>query len=218
MACKKDKLELIHKYLDEEMTLLEKKQFENHIVNCSECERDMREMRKTIAIIQSASHIEAPSNFTEGVMNQLPKQSKSDKWKTWIRKHPMIMTAAVFFLVFIVSLSSIWQDGSKEISVTGDGHFIVDEDRGVVVIPEGETITGNIVIRNGDIEINGAVLGDITIINGERYMASAGQVAGEIKEINQIFDWLWYQTKSFFSEVVSFIGGEDEEDDSEKDD
>ncbi|WP_096186316.1 anti-sigma factor family protein [Evansella halocellulosilytica] len=215
MACKKEKQEQIHKYLDEEMTLLEKKQFESHIVKCKECEKSLRELRKTVAIIQSASHIEAPTGFTANVMNQLPKQSKSDKWKTWMRRHPIVLTAAVFFLVFVVSISSIWNDGPKEISVQGDGHFIVDEDRGVVIIPEGETINGNLVVRNGDIEINGRVQGDITVINGERYMASAGQVAGDIQEINRMFDWMWFQTKSFFSEVIGFVNGDgDEEEES----
>ncbi|UJW56178.1 anti-sigma factor [Bacillus sp. A116_S68] len=205
MACSKENKVLIHQYLDEDMTLLEKKQFEQHIMTCEDCEQDLKELRKTIALVQSGSHFEAPANFTENVMKQLPKQSKTYKWKHWVRKHPFILAAATFFLLFVISLSATFSDDNKEIVVQGDGGFIVDQERGVVIIPEGENIEGDLIIRNGDIEIEGEVTGNITIINGEHLLASADQVTGEIKEINQAMEWLWYQTKSFFSEVVSFV-------------
>ena len=104
-----------------------------------------------------------------------------------------------------MSLSSIWSEGNKELVVKGDGHFIVDEERGVVVIPEGEKVSGDLIVRNGDIEIAGEVEGNVTVINGEKYLASAGQVTGEIQEINQFFSWLWYHVKSFFADVNAFI-------------
>lgn len=215
MACSKEKQTLIHKYLDEEMTLLEQKQFEQHIMSCDECDAHLRELRKTVAIIQSASHFEAPANLTENVMKQLPKQSKSQTWKNWVRKHPFIIAAATFFLVFAISLSASFTD-DKEITVQGDGRFIVDEDRGVVVIPEGESVSGNLTVRNGDVEIEGEVTGNITVINGEHLMASADQVSGDIQEINQVMHWLWYETRSFFSDVLGFMNsGNDNNDGNE---
>ena len=209
MACNKENSQLIHQYLDEDISLLEKKQFENHLIKCEECEGHLREMRKTVAIVQSASHIKAPDNFTSQMMSQLPKNKKRNKWKTWLRRHPFILTAAVFFLLFVMSVSSIWNEGEKEIIVKGDGQFIVDEQRGVVVIPAGEKITGDLIVRNGSVEVEGEVLGSITIINGEQYLASAGYVSGEIEEINRMMDWLWYQTKGFFADVSSFMNSED---------
>ncbi|PYZ91908.1 anti-sigma factor [Salipaludibacillus keqinensis] len=211
MACSKENIVLIHKYLDNEMTLLEIKQFQQHINKCSDCEKHLQELRKTEAITQSASHVKAPSNFTENVMGKLPKQPASQKWKHRLRKHPFMITAATFFLVFIISLSSAFGGDGNDIVVKGDGHFIVDEQRGVVVIPEGEHISGDLIVRNGDIEIAGEVTGSITVINGEHLMASADQVSGEIEEINQVMDWLWYETKAFLSEVVAFMSTENEE-------
>lgn len=205
MACNKQKAELLHNYLDESLTLLEKKELENHLFHCDTCEKHLNELRKTVALIQSASHIKAPANFTENVMKQLPKQRKTIKWKTWLRKHPFLLTAAVFTFVFILSLSSIWSEGKRDIVVKGDGHFIVDEERGLVVIPEGKKVSGDLIVRNGNIEVAGEVEGNIIVINGEQYLASAGQVTGEIQEINEFFSWLWYQVKSFFSDVNSFL-------------
>ncbi|WP_078593106.1 anti-sigma factor family protein [Evansella clarkii] len=210
MACNKEKHQLIHKYMDEDITLLEKKELEAHLVKCDICHGHLRELRKTVAIIQSASHIEAPADFTAQVMAGLPKETQKNKWKTWVRRHPLIITAATFFLVFILSISSIWNDGDGEITVAGEGQFYVDQERGVVVVPEGETISGDLLVRNGNIEVEGEVLGSITVINGEQYLASAGHVAGEIEEINRVFDWLWYRTKAFFADVMSFMNSSDE--------
>ncbi|RKL65844.1 anti-sigma factor [Salipaludibacillus neizhouensis] len=208
MACSKENKAFIHKYLDEELTLLEKKQFENHILTCGDCYEHLRELRKTVAIIQSTSHIEAPSSLTANVMKQLPKQSKSNKWKFWMKKHPFMITAATFFFVFIVSVASALSGENEEIVVQGDGQFIVDKERNVVVIPEGESISGDLLIRNGNIEISGEVLGDITVINGEHVMASTDQVSGDINEINQTMELIWYEMKSFFSDVVDLSDNE----------
>ncbi|WP_026688565.1 anti-sigma factor family protein [Alteribacter aurantiacus] len=211
MACEKTKMEDLHKYLDEEMTLLEKKQFEQHLVTCGECEKHLRELRKTIALVQSTSHVEAPADFTANVMGKLPAQKKSKKYKTWMRKHPFILAAAVFMLLFVTSVSSLWSGGGSHISVQGQGNFHIDETRNVVVVPAGETIEGDLIIRNGDVEIEGEVLGNVTVINGEPYLASAGYIAGETNEINQILSWIWYETKSFFGEVVNVFNGKSEE-------
>ncbi|RNA66248.1 anti-sigma factor family protein [Alteribacter keqinensis] len=202
MACEKTKIEDLHKYLDEEMTLLEKKQLEQHLMKCGDCDKHLRELRKTIAIVQSSSHIEAPGDFTANVMKKLPEQKKSRKYKTWLRKHPFVLAAAVFMLLFVTSVSSLWSGGGSQITVQGQGNFHIDEERSVVIVPAGETIEGDLLIRNGDVEIEGEVLGNVTVINGEQYLASAGYIAGETNEINQIMSWLWYETKSFFSEVV----------------
>jgi hypothetical protein len=36
-------------------------------------------------------------------------------------------------------------------------------------------------------------------------MASAGQVTGEVEEINEAFEWIWYQMKSLSKEVVAIF-------------
>ncbi|WP_322619377.1 bactofilin family protein [Bacillus fonticola] len=76
-------------------------------------------------------------------------------------------------------------------------------------MPEGEVVSGDIVVKNGEIRIEGQVDGDVTIINGERYLASAGDVTGEIEEIDQVFSWLWYHIKKTAFNVSSFFTGED---------
>ena len=64
-------------------------------------------------------------------------------------------------------------------------------------------------VRNGTVQIEGKVEGNVTIINGEKYMASAGNVTGDIKEINEVFDWIWYHIQKTGKEVLSIFDDED---------
>jgi hypothetical protein len=60
-------------------------------------------------------------------------------------------------------------------------------------------------VKNGDILVEGSVDGNITVINGQ-YMASTANVTGQIDEINQAFEWLWYKIKNGGKEILSFLG------------
>lgn len=64
-----------------------------------------------------------------------------------------------------------------------------------VIVPEGEVVEGDLVVKNGDLRIEGQVDGNVTIINGDKYMASAGNVTGDIDEIDEVFEWIWYKMK-----------------------
>ncbi|MDS8935009.1 hypothetical protein RLK94_00470, partial [Streptococcus pneumoniae] len=76
-------------------------------------------------------------------------------------------------------------------------------------VPEGQTVVGDLTIRNGDLRVDGELEGDVTIVNGQ-YMASSGVINGEIEEIDQAFEWLWYTIKGTFQDAVSFFGGNDQ--------
>jgi cytoskeletal protein CcmA (bactofilin family) len=76
-----------------------------------------------------------------------------------------------------------------------------------VVVPQGKVVEGDVVVKNGNLRVEGEVNGNVTVINGtvingEKYLASAGQVTGEIEEINQVFEWIWFTMKDGFKEVV----------------
>ncbi|RXJ01885.1 anti-sigma factor [Anaerobacillus alkaliphilus] len=206
MNCEKEIVSLIHKYLDEEITDSERKQLTVHLKNCENCRTHMNELKKSIAFIQSSSHIEAPPNFTSLVMNSLPQQKKSVNWKRWMKNHPILVAASIFLVFMAMSIFSSWVDVGEQLSVSGQANVIIDKERNVVVVPEGEIVEGDIVVKNASIQVDGQVNGNVTVINGHKYMASAGQVAGNIEEINKGLDWIWYNIKSFFSEVVNIFG------------
>lgn len=201
--CKKEMVALIHKYLDEEINEGEKKKLNQHLEKCDHCKKHLTELQKSIAFIQSSSHITAPSDFTSLVMQQLPKQKKSVGWSKWAKNNPLIVAAAIFFLFFSISIiSTVTTD--QDIYVSGQGNVYIDKETKIVVVPEGEVIEGDLIVKNANLQVEGEVLGNVKVLKGQHYQASAGVVSGEIEEINQTFEWIWYNVKSFFSEVFNF--------------
>lgn len=100
---------------------------------------------------------------------------------------------------------SVWNDDQK-FSVTKQEDLVVEN--GTVIVPEGKVIDGDITVKNGNLRIEGKVNGNVTIINGERYLASAGDVTGDIEEINEVFEWIWYKMKSGSKKVINLFGEE----------
>ncbi|WP_018924378.1 anti-sigma factor family protein [Salsuginibacillus kocurii] len=188
----------MQKYWNEELNAEERASFYQHLENCPDCQAYYDETKKTVAFLQSASHMEAPPNFTEDVMKQLPSTPpvSPPRYKRWIKRHPLAAAAAVFILLMSSTVWGSWSAvGSQEVEVSGAGNFHIDRENGVVTVPEGEVITSDLTVRNGDLEVYGEVQGDATVIRGEQYLASAGHVSGEIEEVNEVVQWVWYQVR-----------------------
>ncbi len=205
MTCSSKIIEYMHQYLDEEISEQDKLQLKKHLDECEDCAIHFHELKKTIALVQSTSHIQAPVNFTENVLALLPKEKKQAVFKRWVRNHPIFAAASLFIVLMVSSLLSAWNE-NHEFSVSKQPNLVVEND--TVIVPKGEVVEGDIVVRNGNIKIEGKVNGDVTVINGEKYMASANQVTGEIEEVNEVFDWLWYYIKSTVNGITDVFKGE----------
>lgn len=189
MKCPDNIVLYMHEYLDEEIDERDEQMLKNHLQACPECQNYFHELEKAIALVKSTSHIQAPSNFTENVMARLPKERKRVGVNRWFRHHPLLTAASLFLVLMTGSLVTTWNK-DHEFSVTKQENLVVHNN--MVIVPEGKVVKGDITVRNGEIQIEGTVEGDVTVINGEKYLASAGNVTGEIKEINEVFDWIWY--------------------------
>lgn len=126
----------------------------------------------------------------------------------WMRNHPLIAAASLFLVLMTGSIFSSW-DQEGEFSVSKQENLVVQND--TVIVPAGEVVKGDVVVRNGKLQIEGEVQGDVTVINGEQYLASAGNVTGQIEEVNEVFDWLWYHMKKTTHEVVDIFQTKDKE-------
>ncbi|OMP68463.1 anti-sigma factor family protein [Domibacillus epiphyticus] len=196
-SCPKQIVHYMHDYLDGEIDNESKKELIFHIETCDDCKRHYLELKKTIALVQSASHIEAPVGFTAKVMALLPREGKKVGIERWFRNHPFFTAAALFFLLMGGGLFSLLEQGDDHFAFTKNSELKVESE--TVIVPEGVVIEEDIVVKNGNVRIEGAVDGDVTVINGERYMASAGKVTGEIEEIDRLFSRLWFEIKSLFN-------------------
>jgi anti-sigma factor RsiW len=203
MSCSNKFVELMHKYLDSEMTSAEEKILKEHLVTCEDCQNHFHELKRTVTLLQSTSHIQAPVNFAEKVMTNLPKEKKSVGYKRWFKAHPIVTAAAVFFLFMLSSIMSVWsQDDQLKVTVSNQENLIIQDN--TVIVPEGKVIKGDLVVENGNLKIEGKVEGNVLLINGENLLASAGEVTGKIDEVNQIFEWVWYHMKKTAKDLVSF--------------
>ncbi|MBM7705002.1 anti-sigma factor family protein [Metabacillus iocasae] len=202
MNCSNEYVNLIHEYLDGDINKENEEKLKAHLSTCVNCQQRLKELKKTIAFVQSTSHIELPLNFTETVMGALPKEKSSVRMNRWFRGHPFLTAAAVFFILMFGSVTSSWTN-NDEFSVSKQSNLVVNDD--VVIIPEGEIVRGDVTVRNGVVRVEGTVEGDLTVINGERYMASAGEVTGDIQELDQLFEWVWYKIKSNVKDALNIV-------------
>lgn len=200
MSCSSKVVQLLHKYMDHELTNDEEKEVKEHLHTCEECYQHFHELEKAVALVQSTSHFEAPKDFTQAVMNSLPKEKRTVSWNRWLKGHPLLAAASLFVLLMAGSLFSAWSE-DQHFSVSKQSNLVVENSK--VTVPEGEVVKGDVTVKNGTLMIEGTIEGDVTVINGDKYLASAGHVTGEIEEVDEMFEWFWYHIKSLSQDVVN---------------
>ena len=207
MKCPEEIIDYMHEYLDEEISVEHERLLREHIRSCLDCKMHFHQLKKAIALVQSTSHIQAPADFTANIMEKLPKEKRNVGLKRWFMGHPFLTAASLFLVLMGGSLASIWS-GDQQLSVSKQPNLIVQND--TVIVPEGEVVKGDVVVKNGKLRVEGEVDGNVTVINGEQYMASAGKVTGDIEEINEAFEWIWYHIKNTAQDVIYMFEEEKE--------
>ncbi|PAE27782.1 anti-sigma factor [Paenibacillus sp. 7884-2] len=212
MKCNKESVELMHKYLDGDLCKEEEIQLRTHLETCEACQHHFHELKRTITLIKSAEHFAAPNDFTQKVMDRLPTEKKRVTYKRWFKTHPVLTAAAIFFVLMMTGMFASWSEDGQLV-VSKQEELVIQGD--TVIVPEGVTVPGDVLVKNGKLLIKGTIDGNVTLVNGklisddetlngDGLMASAGGVNGELETVDQIFEWMWYQLKSFFSGVFSF--------------
>ncbi len=203
MECRETRV-MIHEYLDDDLDEFANEQLQRHLRECDQCRQHMYELQKAIAFVQSASHAFVSSDFTARIIAQLPSQKKSRLLSHWFRRHPVLTAAAVFLIMMMGSLVTSWfdQDNMLQVSSNNVDKLKIDRERNVVVVPEGTTIDGDLIVRNGSVDVQGAVKGNVVAIEGKVFLASTAQVAGNTESVEAIFDWIWYQLKNIGNDLL----------------
>ncbi|PAV28191.1 anti-sigma factor [Virgibacillus profundi] len=210
MNCNNKSIELMHKYLDGDLSKGEETTLRMHLEECEACQKHFHELKRTITLIQSAEHISAPADFTSAVMKKLPTEKKSMKYTRWLKAHPVVTAAAIFFIFMMSGVFSMYNQNS-ELVVSKQENLIIQGD--TVTVPEDVTVEGDLLVKNGKLIIKGTVDGNVTLINSklidepiqsEGLMASVGEVNGELETVDQVFEWIWYKLKDLFEGVFAF--------------
>lgn len=193
----------IHEFLDEDISRQQENQLKEHLLQCVDCKQRFQSLQYTIAFVQSASHIYAPQDFKDRVLAALPKESYKQILKQRMQRHPFLVAASLFLLLMTGSLMSLWTE-NDQFQITADqlNKLQIDEVGHKVIVPSNSVINGDIVVHNADIDIEGQVRGNVTVIDGTIYLASTGSVTGEREEIHQAVEWVWYKIKKIAYQVV----------------
>ncbi|WP_257352330.1 anti-sigma factor [Pseudalkalibacillus decolorationis] len=205
MNCDQKYILYMYNWVDETIEPIEKIELLQHVKKCAGCQKQFEEIKKTDQLLDTHRAIKAPNGFTSKVMDRLPQEKSSTKARRWFKSHPLLTAAVVFLVLMSSAIFSEWGNNQNNpISVTANGAKVqIDEEQDKVIVPEGEVVKGDLVVRNGDVEIAGKVEGSVTVINGSHYLASAGHIAGDSEEIHQVTEWVWYKIK----EGVNTMGG-----------
>ncbi|MBD8038414.1 anti-sigma factor [Solibacillus sp. A46] len=198
-TCASQFVDYMHEYLDGDISREHEQSLKQHLQTCPDCQQHMHELSDTVAFIKSAAHITAPPSFEEQVISRLPKRKSSVGIKRWFRQHPMLVAAALFCLFMSATVLGSFPN-DNQFSVTKQPNIVVEGQ--TVTVPAGEVVKGDIVVKNGDIIIEGEVDGNVTVINGN-YMASTAVVTGQVEEIDEMFEWLWYKIKDGFNDLMA---------------
>jgi anti-sigma factor RsiW len=200
VSCPEKYIAYMHEFLDEDISDENEQELREHLRTCPACEQHFKELKKAIAFVQSTAHIKAPDDFTSGIMANLPKEGRKIEVSRWLKHHPLLSAASLFILLMAGSLFTSWNQ-DDQFSFSKQPNLVVENN--TVIVPEGEVVTGDIVVRNGKVQIEGEVQGDVTVINGEKYLASAGHVTGEIREVDALFEWIWYHIKTTATKTLN---------------
>lgn len=205
--CPEEIVQYMHDYLDGEITRRDEQILKEHLEQCPACQEHMDQLSRSVAFLKSASNIEAPEGLSDRIMAALPKERQGAGVRRWFGRHPMLAAAAMFMLLAGLALFSNFNTSDQQLVVSTQPNLVVEGNK--VTVPEGETVKGDLVVRNGELHIEGEVEGDVTVINGSKYMASTAVVTGQVEEINRAFEWLWYTIKSGVKEGLTVFEGPD---------
>lgn len=202
MDCK-TAVSLIHDYLDEDLAQDQIMPLKQHLAACSACRERFDQLERTeMMLFATAYRFEPLSDaVTSNIMASLPKPKKQKVWLHWVKNHPAVTVAAMFFVVMFISALSFWNQ-DKDMMVKGPDldKLVIEGDK--VIIPEGKTVTGDLIVQHGVAEVRGEVKGNLTVIEGSMNLASTAHISGQVTKIDQAMDWLWYKITHLFSEVA----------------
>jgi anti-sigma factor RsiW len=147
------------------------------------------------------------ADFTSRVLAQLPDQvdtpsaallhqPQQSRFGGKMKQYPLLAAAAVFLLLSVGSLGGYMAQEEHDLSYTNAPGIVAQN--GEVVVPKGVTVDQDLYVEGGNVRIEGKVNGDVMTVDGKAYTASAGSVTGEIKEIDQLFERVWYGIKRLF--------------------
>jgi anti-sigma factor RsiW len=200
MKCK-EALPLMHDYLDGDVLGPEAIQLKEHLIGCTDCHALFKQLERTDALVRALPPKGVPDDLSERIMNGLPPVKKRNAWTQWVRRHPAVSVAAVFIAVMFGSFMSMWNQGG-ELMVQGTDLQDLVFQGDTVIVPEGHTYNGDLVVQSGKLQVQGDVKGNLVVIDGSLNLASTAHISGQVTQVDQALSWVWYKVNQFLTKFA----------------
>jgi cytoskeletal protein CcmA (bactofilin family) len=86
----------------------------------------------------------------------------------------------------------MWNQGG-ELMVKGTDLQDVIIQGDTVIVPEGHTVNGNLIVQSGKLQVQGDVKGNLVVIDGSLNLASTAHISGQITQVDAALSWVWYK-------------------------
>jgi anti-sigma factor RsiW len=129
--------QMISRYVDHDLTLDEKRLFELHIRDCSNCGRELEETQAVHALFVSAERFEAPLGFATRVMANLKKREQEEPSGFWsfFTLRPLFIRAVEVAFALVIILVGMFSgnllvvdrtSGRQAVQATVQESFLLD--------------------------------------------------------------------------------------------
>jgi anti-sigma factor RsiW len=199
MACSNERQNLIHQVIDGEASEQDVHELKAHMRTCHLCREMYNELEALEKQLYALPLPEVSVEFTNRVIQQLGTTVIPFKRTDWLRRHPALFSAACFLVLMLGFIFSLNNNHSFQAEILKGNGQLTYSGGHTVIVPKSEVIKGDLVVKNGDVKIDGKVEGNVILINSHSMMASAGQVTGKIEKINRLVGEIWYTIKSIFT-------------------
>lgn len=191
-------LPLMHEFLDGDLEGSDAVELKKHLLACPSCNRLFKQMEQTEASVRLLPKTAVPVGLTSRIMSQIPQKKKRAGWFNWVKAHPAMSVASVFVLVMVTSFLSLWNE-DKDMVVKGASLDQVVIQGDTVIVPQGHTVQGDLMVKRGKVQVDGNVDGDVTVIDGSYNLASTAYISGHVTTVDETLEWVWYKMNEFFS-------------------
>lgn len=196
-----DALPLMHRYLDGDLDGKDAVELKKHLLACPACNAHFKQLEQTEAMVRMLPKCRTPELLTESIMGLIPRERKRSGWLQWVKRHPAVSVASVFLMVMISSFLTLWNQ-DKDMVVKGSNLEQVVIKGDTVYVPEGHTVNGDLTVTRGKIQVDGAVGGNLVVIDGSYSLASTAHISGQVTQVDQALGWLWYKTNQLISQFA----------------
>lgn len=186
----------LHEYLDGDLDREEEQHLKEHLSQCSACKEHLFQLEKSLFFIRSLPRERIPANFTQGVLARLPKRRSGRMWLERLKRRPFTVAVSLFLILMIAGSVLSWYEEGSKLRVLSSGTDQLRIERGAVYVPAGEVVEGDLVVEHGDLKVEGAVKGNVVVIDGKVLLSSTARISGNTEELHRFIDVLFYRLRS----------------------